>query len=280
MIVQVAKQKGCDVDHRNMKGLTPLLLACRNGHLSTACILVQEGGASPTIRDLDNFMTAAELMQKSGHYLESDLKFLYPVCRKKSYYRHQRQERGIRTLSDYLSGPANAFTIIESTDRDTGSCSSSRPLPPISPSPHPPPSPSRSMFDVPSHPPPSVSTPFRKKSLLPLAHRTPLANRTPKLSFSHDFKSDLYRSRSLKKRQLYVSPNRLSNCYHAGSLEPIAGDILERISHASTKAANGDGVETSRKTVEHRARGIRGGRGGGGGGGGEGKGKHNSLPPL
>ena len=280
MVVQVAKQKGCDVDHRNMKGLTPLLLACRNGHLSTARILVQEGGASPSIRDLDNFMTAAELIQKSGHYLESDLKFLYPVSRKKSYYRHQREERGMKTLSDYLSGPSstsNTFTV-NTTERDSG-----RLLPPISPSPHPPPSPSSSMFDVPSHPPTSsVSTAFRKKSLVPLAHRKPLAN-APKLSFSRDFRADLYCSRSLKKRHLYVSPNRLSNCYHAGSLEPIAGDPLERINH-TTKAVDNDidGVETSRTLVERGPRVARGGgmEGGRGGGGGRKGSKHKSLPPL
>ena len=261
-IVLAAKAQRYDIDHRNIKGLTALLIACQKGHLAAARVLVQEGGASPSIRDLDNFMTAAELMQRSGHYLESDLKFLYPVSRKKSYYRHQREEKGLKTLSDYLSPSGNTdsltnvFICKSSTEKDSGHLPR---LSHVSPSlavmtqntPH-------SMFDIPSgmsRPPPSPS--LRKKSLLPPPHR-PHVN--PELAFSRDFKSDLYRSRYLKQRQMYISPNRQSACFHEGALQPLPDDNpLERISQAVEK-----------RSREEAARGMRGG----------GRDKHRSLPPL
>ena len=254
-----------------MKGLTALLLACQSGHLSTARVLVLEGGASPSIRDLDNFTTAAEWMQRSGKYSEEDLKFLVPASRKKSYYRRQRQEKGIKTLSDYLSsgqgqsGGRNVFTISESTELD-----SLGELPRLPPSTqnstnHQ----SRSMFDMPATtltrlaPQPSLSSPFRKKStILP---RIKSSDKKPNLSFSHDYRSDLYRSRYLKQRQVYVTPNRQSEGLHTGSLEPLPGNPLERISH------NRSLFETEKDGRDE----VSGGRRGGGR-----KVKHNSLPPL
>ena len=254
VIVLAAKKQGCDIDHRNMKGLTALLLACQNGHLSTARILVQEGGASPNIRDLDNFMTAAELMQKSRDYLESDLTFLFPVSRKKSYYRRQRQERGIKTLSDYLSESESTSNVSKSTERDSACLQRLS----VSPSPH---KASRSMFHIPSasNPPAVPSSPFHKKSILPPVHRPPPIPK-PKLSFSHDYKSDLYRSHYLKKRQLYVTPNRQSDGFRAGSLQPIPGNPLERIQQATQAESRGE-VTT-----------VSSGRGR--------KEKHQGLPPL
>lgn len=257
MAVQATRKQGYDIDHRNMKGLTALLLACRNGHLSAARILVQEGGASPSIRDLDNFMTAAELMTKSGDYLESDLKFLHPVSRKKSYYRRQRQEKGLKTLSDYLSPSVPSGSSLKTSDQESSEHDLvSLPRLSVAPSPYAAPSSSGSMFDVPSTQP--LSNPFRKKSHLPLpAHR-----RQPKLSFSHDYKSDLYQSHHLRQRQLYVTPNRQSNFFHTGSLQPLPGDPLDtcRLSQAIEKA------DTVGKPDESK----RGGW----------KGKHKTLPPL
>ena len=262
MIIQAAKKQGCNIDHRNVKGLTALLLACQNSHLSTARILVQEGGASPSIRDLDNFTTAAEWIQKSGHYSESDLKFLFPVSRKKSHYRQQRQEKGIKTLSDYLGmGPSpTAFTVSDLTERD----STNKQIPQRLSSPA---STSHSMFDIPLSSslaaPPTISSPFRKKSTLP-----PVSRKGPKL---YDFKLDLYQSRYMNKRQLYVSPNRKSGCFHMGSLEPLSGDPLERISLASSKAELGRNEESRQTTVGARSTSsVRG----------EKKGKYKSLPPL
>lgn len=238
-----------------MKGLTALLLACRNSHLSAARILVQEGGASPSIRDLDNFMTAAELMKMSGDYLESDLKFLYPVSRKKSYYRQQRQAKGLKTLSDFLSPSGSIPNVFKTSDHELiASEHDSVCLPrlSISPSPHAAPNSSSSMFDIPSTT--SLPNPFRKKSHLPPPS---LRGAKPKLSFSHDYKLDLYRSRHLKQRQLYVTPNRQSNYFHAGSLQPLPGNPLERI-HQATQAME------KRDTAGTQKRG----------------GKHKTLPPL
>ena len=101
-LTEATLTQGAPIDHRNMRGLTPLLIACRNGHLSVARILVTKGGASPKIRDLDNFMTAAELMKKSGPFSESEIKFLFPASRKLSHYRKQCQQKGIKTLSHFL----------------------------------------------------------------------------------------------------------------------------------------------------------------------------------
>lgn len=295
-LIQAVKHQRCDlIDHRNIKGLTALLLACQRGHISTAKILVQEGGASPSIRDLDNFTTAAEWIQKSGHYSENDLKFLYPVSRKKSYYRRQRQEKGIKTLSDYLSlGQGqlggNVFTINESTGQDlSGFPQLAQPLSSqsLTPRHHSTPSPSRSMFDIPPvttntttipiQQTSSLSSPFRKKSII-LPHIRP-SNKKPNLSFSHDYKSDLYHSQYLKQRQRYVTPNRQSDGFHRGSLQPIPGDQLERISgnnHLSIPGKknrchhHSDDDENETSLIDSNKRSGRDKL----------KGKHRILPPL
>ena len=256
LMVLATKQQGTDIDHRNMRGLTPLLISCQRGHLSAARVLVQEGGASPSIRDLDNFTTAAEWMQRSGLYLESDLKFLFPVSRKKSYHRWQRQERGIKTLGDYLSTnsatPAtDVFSFRESTKFERSSAGQLSP----SPSPNQAQSPSRSMFDVTALTAPPSLSPFRKKSVLPrLPNKPNLSQSIP------DFRADLYRSRHLKQRQMYVAPNRQSGGYHSGALQPIACKSLERVSqNQGQESAGRDGGQQT-----HFRRGN----------------KHTSLPPI
>ena len=77
-LVREFKRSKVSVDQKNMHGLTPLLLACQEGHLICARILVCEGGASPTIRDLDNFMNAEEWMTLSGFFTSAELAFLSP----------------------------------------------------------------------------------------------------------------------------------------------------------------------------------------------------------
>ena len=255
-----------------MKGLTALLLACQRGNLSAARILVQEGGASPTIRDLDNFTTAGEWMKRSGCYLESDLKFLFPVSRKKSYYRRQRQERGIKTLSDYLSSESESdnssvFTGREFTmsERNVFGDRSTK----LSLSPSPIQATSRSMFAIPSSTncltalpslSPSSLSPFRKKSILPR-----LPNKPMPLEPSPDFKTELYHSRHLKQRQVYVTPNRQSGGFHTGALQPIPGDPLEKISRNVVQTQTGGGGGRERGELVH---------------GGKRGGKHRILPPL
>ena len=253
------------MDHRNVRGLTALLMACQGGHLSAARVLVQDGGASPSIRDLDHFTTAAEWMQRSGLYLESDIKFLFPASRKKSYYCRQRQEKGIKTLSDYLlsdtNSPPNVFNVRESTKCERNSLSQATRLS-SSHSPNQPTStPSKSMFDVPSLTVAPSFPAFRKKSVLP---RLP---EKPKISLvSPDFRSDLYHSRYLKQRQIYVVPNRQSGGFHTGALQPITGgSSLEKIGRKSTQECVGrdSTTESQRKRSSDSKRG-----------------KRNSLPPL
>ena len=106
------------VDERNMRGLTPLLVACQNNHLECAKTLVLQGNANPMLRDLDNFMSPSDWIQSSSWHSKEDLEFLSPHMRKKNYYRQQRKLKGTKILSDYLNEGAmvhcespNIFTI-------------------------------------------------------------------------------------------------------------------------------------------------------------------------
>lgn len=93
------------VDDRNMRGLTPLLIACQNNHLECARILVVHGNANPMLRDLDHFMSPMDWIQSASMtwYSKQDLEFLSPHMRKKNYYRQQRKLKGTKILSDYLT---------------------------------------------------------------------------------------------------------------------------------------------------------------------------------
>ena len=93
------------VDERNMRGLTPLLVACQNNHLECARVLVMHGNANPMLRDLDHFMSPLDWIQSSSltWYSKQDLEFLSPRMRKKNYYRQQRKLKGTKILSDYLT---------------------------------------------------------------------------------------------------------------------------------------------------------------------------------
>ena len=92
------------VDERNMRGLTPLLVACQNNHLECARVLVMYGNANPMLRDLDHFMSPMDWIQSSSTtwYSKQDLEFLSPHIRRKNYYRQQRKLKGTKILSDYL----------------------------------------------------------------------------------------------------------------------------------------------------------------------------------
>lgn len=93
------------VDERNMRGLTPLLVACQNNHLECARALVVHGNANPVLRDLDHFMSPLDWIQSTSTMWHSkqDLEFLSPRMRKKNYYRQQRKLKGTKILSDYLT---------------------------------------------------------------------------------------------------------------------------------------------------------------------------------
>ena len=267
-LVTATRAAGCDIDHRNIKGLTPLILASQNGRLGVARILVSEGGASPSIRDLDNFMTPLDWLRQGGQYLESEVAFLLPASKKRSRY---HQTKRVQTLTDYMPGgtggsPRNTFTV------SSGRCSTPR-LPKIStflsPSPQTMLNRTCSMFDF----PPSNTPPQIKKLLPP----RPLKNVDSKTE--NRFDCDLYQSTYLKKRNHYLHRNHRSEFYHEGSLKPISGGHLEQSDQDTDKREEG----------QRRGGGGGGGRGGrGGGGGGRGGGggeevkgrKFHSLPPI
>ena len=256
-LVRESKRRKVDVDHRNMRGLTPLLIACQEGHLICARILVSEGGASPTIRDLDNFMNAGEWMKLSGFYTAAELAFLSPSTQKRNYYRRQRQMRGIKTLSDFLPvqeesvegcASSNVFCMRRESDRD--SRRTSFPIISDSSSTHSRaqslasnPTASGSMFDFPSQP---------KKQTTPghaLGKPVPVKPALdPKTPFS-TVKTDLYHSPYLAQRQHYLSQNRRSQFYRRGSLEPLSSGTLEKVRQLDPGSKQSSLGEVSKHSV-------------------------------
>ena len=225
-LVREFKRSKVSVDRKNMHGLTPLLLACQEGHLICARILVCEGGASPTIRDLDNFMNAEEWMTLSGFFTTAELAFLSPSTQKRNYYRKQRQKRGIKTLADFLpmeescSSP-NVFTIRTDVDRDSAS------FPVLSNHTshmHNSSTTSSSMFDTPTLASKKHRTPgYAMGKPVPMK---PVSNSEIKLS---TIKTDLYQSPYLSQRKNFISHNRRSQFYRRGSLEPLSAEGLEKL---------------------------------------------------
>ena len=240
-IVQEFLKRKLDIDKKNMRGLTPLLITCREGHVESARVLVKEGGASPSIRDLDNFMTAQEWMKLSSSCSSPELGFLSPVSRKRSYYRKQRQMRGIKTLSDMplpvdtsenerMVAP-RAFTIgskyphmtkrcmfprisemaadpLASSFGDTASeygTSSTR---------------GRSMFDLPRASKQSIRAPAPGRKPVPMRMLS-----KPEIPFTR-VKAELYRSPYLTKRQLFLSRK---DSQQKGTLEPLDFNPQEKL---------------------------------------------------
>ena len=262
MVAEFTRRK-LNVDRKNMRGLTPLLLACQDGNIEVARILVQEGGASGKIRDLDNFMTAEEWMKLTGFYSDAELNFLSPSAQKKNYYRKQRQLKGIKTLADFLPespekvpspvGSPNVFALRKQPARKEAGR-----LPGLSEHSQPPGGPasslatsSRSMFDIP---------PASKQQ--PQASSKPgfsLGKPVPKPQYRADamapfstVKKDLYHSPYMDKRECYVSKDRRSGFYHRGSLEPLGFEVEQRLRDLASAP------DTSRSSKK----------------------KHNALPPL
>ena len=209
------------VDQKNMRGLTPLLIAAQNGHLEVAKILVEKGKASLTIRDLDNFMTAEDWMKQTSFYSPSDLSFLSPRMR------HKRSKKGIKTLADYLSNDelestgSSSPNVYEFRLDGASSHQSSITLPHIT-SHHDPigGKSAKSMFDLPSLATSKQSTTpsFSHGKPVPL---TRLSNdRHPTLTKSP--KADLFQSNYLRKRKTMLGPIRRSKFYSEGSLEPLS----------------------------------------------------------
>ena len=102
-LVASFKENGLDVDKRNLKGLTPLLITCQLGHIDCARVLVCEGNASPRIRDLDRFQDAEKwaALKVTNH---ASIEFLSSKAQKRHKMGSLQQQKGPKLLSDYLIG--------------------------------------------------------------------------------------------------------------------------------------------------------------------------------
>ena len=275
-LVRVFKRQRASIDHQNHQGLTPLLIACQEGHLEVARILVNEGGASPTIRDLDHFMNAQEWMSMSGFFAEEQLAFLSPSGLKRSYYRKQRQLKGIRTLHDcvlshdHLEGneSPNVFSLRRRSLEEkqthlpdlatTNSSSTTR---------------HRSSHRQSVDGPKSMFGEASGKSMfdVPMVSKTPgyaLGCPIPQKQSSHSktpfqtVKSDLYSSSYLTRRKSFLSRNPRSGLYHSGALDPL-DDIQPRGQRSAETDTHGRS-SVNDKIGSHSNR----------------KGKHDLLPPI
>lgn len=233
MMVREGKKKGVHIDHQNLHGLTPLLLAAREGHLVVAKVLV-EGGASLSKRDLEHFMTALEWMKLTGCYSAHELEFLNPSSKKRNFYRRERMKKGIKTLADFLPGieggadSPNVFSMQQEQEaaflfpklasKTVSSALEEQPL--------------RSMFDI------SISKGHQQQSTVNTLSN---ARRRSSISFPavSSVKTDLYTSSYLSRRKSMLLKNSLSDGYHEGALAPIS-------SSAPTQRDNTATAKTSR----------------------------------
>ena len=219
-ILHETQRHKINIDQKNMRGLTPLLIAAQNGHLEAAKILVEKGKASSTIRDLDNFMTPEDWMKQTSFCSPSDLSFLSPRMR------HKRSKKGIKTLADYLSSDdlestGSSPNVYEFRLDGASSHESSITLPHIT-SHHDPVAgkSAKSMFDL-----PSLAT-SRQSTTPSFSHGKPV----PLTRQSNDYhptltknpKTDLFQSNYLRKRKTLLGPIRRSKFYSEGSLEPLS----------------------------------------------------------
>ena len=237
------KHRRLDIDHQNMRGLTPLLVACQGGHLSCARALVLEGGASTTIRDLENFMSPKEWLEtafsdsNSDQLSVMDLEFLSPVTHRKKKLRQQRLTKSsVKTLSDFMSlestGSApNVFTAVCKEKENSILPHISDPGVRRTPSDETCDSESsesehcveRSMFDVPHQHASKSST--RKSVPIRPATKPELASS----SSISKHKSGLYQSNYLTRRQQFLTRNPQSDFFRKGSLKPLSTNPQDRI---------------------------------------------------
>ena len=272
-LVQESLRKKMEIDHQNMRGLTALLIACQEGHLEAARTLVIEGGASTTIRDLENFMNAHDWMKVKAFYTPQELTFLLPSRRRKYCY-HNQQKKGIKTLTDYLptsdrhedhESPPNVFTVRrKSLEEDKfvlprlGDLQLTKSASTIALAPQPSslsgPS-SMSMFNLPRRSMFDVAEPKKSHRASTYSSVAPIPRPVsiPNVPLSN-VKTDVYHSSYLDRRKSFLSKNRKYEYYHCGALEPIGFDPNEKISKLATVQHVSNSTSDSKK--------------------------HNSLPPL
>ncbi|CAC5380527.1 unnamed protein product [Mytilus coruscus] len=105
-LVRHFRRLGLKVDNGNKEGFTPIVMAARNGFISCARILFQQGQASLYVRDPVNDMTVEELLEKNGFTLDDLLPF----------ERHQEAKRRFKkviTFAKFMKG-------LSSTRQETG----------------------------------------------------------------------------------------------------------------------------------------------------------------
>ena len=204
------------IDHKNMQGLTPLLLAAQRGHLEVARVLVKDGGASLTIRDLDNFMTAEEWMKEASFYTPEEMSFLSPRGR------HRRAKKGVKTLAHFASEGSDSifqdqkkittpyqapftFPLIQhGLQMQTLSSQDDA---------------TKSMFDLPSISSTHQTWPSSRAKPVSLGKLNHVNEHVP--NSTNTVTSDLYHSPYRSKRKSFIGPNRRSKFYAEGSLQPL-----------------------------------------------------------
>lgn len=213
VLVREGKRKGGRIDHQNLQGLTPLLVAAREGHLVVARVLV-DGGASSSKRDLEHFMTPLEWMKLTGCYSAQDMEFLSPSSKKKDFYRRERMKKGIKTLADYLptvdeGGGMDSLNVFSMHQPEAASAFKFPSLPIAASYEEPP---MKSMFDV------SIS----KTQQSPLTtHGNERRRNSISFPTVSSVKTDLYKSSYLSRRKSILFKNSLSDGFHSGALAPL-----------------------------------------------------------
>eukprot|EP00118_Oscarella_pearsei_P025717 m.308646 g.308646 ORF g.308646 m.308646 type:complete len:482 (+) comp44430_c0_seq1:158-1603(+) len=109
-LIKAFAGRGLNINKRNLQGMTPLLQAAKLGHVECARVLVTEGRASSSIRDLDGFMNAVEWARISGRFTGEDLLALSPIVAKKMMCKERRRSLGRKILSDYFGTSSHAET--------------------------------------------------------------------------------------------------------------------------------------------------------------------------
>lgn len=288
------RRRGLDVDKCNMRGLTPLLAACQRGHLESARILVEVGGASPSIRDLDNFMTAADWMRLSGRCSSPEMAFLSTSSRRKRRHHHGHSRTSCLPSAAGSGSSSSSIPLNKSgsfplgrarraareraddwqmfpqidavsppslrTDATPTSADLSAVLSPSSFVCRP--RPKETTAAGAGQPSSMFALPSLSKTYPQIkTHSTldpaPMAPSLEGVPFTKSFKSDLYNSAYLARRKGYVHGvrNHRSKFYSEGALAPLSGNSLDEAKSSE------QGVESSTSANATLSR-------------------HSKLPPL
>lgn len=70
ILCRLFRRLGLGVEHKNQDGYTALLVASKYGHKNCVLTLLEQGKASPGVRDDERGWTAAEWLREKGYSLE------------------------------------------------------------------------------------------------------------------------------------------------------------------------------------------------------------------